>query len=1177
MVSSLAERGRVDLDYMAGLYGHTPEQIAKELDGLIFKNPAGGWESRDQYLSGNVKKKLAQAIEAAKTDPDARANVDALKAVQPADIEAVDIDVKTGAHWVPADVMQGFVSSITGGERAKAVYNPVNATWTLTAERPTSANVAEYSTDRASILSVLEAAANQKQIIVRDKHYDDTTTVNEAATLAANAKVDLVKAEWKNWIWADDARRERLSRIYNDTFNTDVQREYDGSHLTFPGKVGDDIIQLRPHQANAVWRMVQSGTTLLDHVVGAGKTFTMIAGIMEMRRMGLAKKPMLAVPNHLVGQWAEDFMKLYPGANILAATKKDFEKDNRKKLFARIATGDWDAVIVAHSSFGKVAVEPEFESAFIKQQIADMDTSIAAMRSAEGKGSRNVKQIEKQKAALEEKLKKLFDTGSKDDNLFFGELGIDGIFLDEAHEMKNLGFSTGMQRVAGLGNPAGSNKAADMFMKVQSTLQRTGGKNVVFATGTPISNTMAEMYTMQRFLDYGTLKDQGIAHFDAWAKTFGEVVTDWELSPSGQYKMNSRFAKFVNMPELMQRYQSFADVVNRDDINRMLASQGKKLPVPKMRGGKPENTVVERSPEQAAFIGVPTVDENGVEKYPEGSLIWRSENMPKKVVKGGDNMLKIMSDARKAALDMRLIGPGYADNPGSKVNVAADNIKSTYEQWTPQKGAQLVFIDLSTPKSAVAKETAELRALVAKAEEGDEAAQEKLDAMGPDDLLALDSKFSVYDDLKAKLIQRGIPENEIAFIHDANTELQKEDLFGKVRSGRVRVLLGSTAKMGAGMNVQERLVALHHLDAPWRPSDLEQREGRIIRQGNKLYDADPENFEIRIQRYATKQTLDSRMWQTIEAKARFIEQVRKGTGQREVEDMAGEAANSAEMKAASSGNPLILEEMSLRQSIRKLENQQAEHNREQHRIKDRIRWAADYAAKQEAAAATMAADAPLAPKEFAAKIDGHTYDKHGEAGEAILKAVGASGVDTREIGSYGGFVLQVDSIPHGSTPQAVLTLAGKGEYQVEANPGSSAMGLALRMQNTVKSLTTDAEQARAAAARERAEVPKLQAKVKDWAGAAEMEDAKTRHAAVIEQLRPKKKPYAPAKPGDAPAFSRESTEALFAGLEGLGMTKKQAQAEIDARPDAAAINYVEQNFWALLSEIDDSGRVTIKC
>ena len=1182
MVASLAERGRVDLDYMAGLYGHTPEAIAKELDGLVFKTPSGGWETRDAYLSGNVKKKLAQAIDAAKTDPAFKANVDALQAVQPADIEAVDIDVKTGAHWVPADVMADFVATISEGKNAKAVYNPVNASWTISVDSVPQSALTQYATDRASMLAVLEAAANQKQITVYDKNYDGSRTLNEAATTAANEKVERVKAEWRNWIWADDARRERLHRIYNDTFNTDVQREYDGSHLSFPGKVGDDIIALRPHQKNAVWRMIQSGTTLLDHTVGAGKTFTVIAGVMEMRRMGLAQKPMIVVPNHLVGQWAEDFMKLYPGANILAATKKDFEKDNRKKLFARIAAGDWDAVIVAHSSFGKVEVEPEFQSEFIKQQIADMDTSISAMRAAEGKSSRNVKQIEKQKAALEEKLKKLFDTGSKDDNLYFSELGVDAVALDEAHEFKNLGFSTGMQRVAGLGNPTGSNKAADMFMKVQAVLRRTGGRNVTFATGTPISNTMAEMYTMQRYLDYQTLKDQGIAHFDAWAKTFGEVVTDWELSPSGQYKMNSRFAKFVNMPELMQRYQSFADVINRDDIDRQLAAQGKKLPVPKVKGGKPQNVVVERSPAQAAYIGIPTTDENGQENYPKGSLVWRAENLPKKAEKGADNMLKIMSDARKAALDMRLIDPSYPDNPASKVNEAASRIKATYDKWEKDKGAQLVFIDLSTPKGAVAKEAAALRELIAKAEEGDEHAQEKLDAMSPDELLALDSSFSVYDDLKQKLIDLGIPAKEIAFIHDANTELQKEDLFGKVRSGRVRVLFGSTAKMGAGMNVQERLVALHHLDAPWRPSDLEQREGRIIRQGNKLYEADPEGFEVEINRYATKQTLDSRMWQTIEAKARFIEQVRKGAGNtREIEDIAGEAANSAEMKAASSGNPLILEEMSLRQAIRKLENQQAEHDREQFRIKDRMRWLATSAESLDRNAAEMEKDAKLVPAEFAATIGKTTYDKHGEAGEAILNGVAqmmVKGEDSRAIGTYGGFKLTVDDTSVGQDKRAVLTVSGTGEYQIEANPGSSTTGLALRLQNTVKGLAEQAKQARANAERNRADIPKLQSQIKPWGQGAELADTKARHAAIIEQLKPKKKEQpAQSEEGDVRMSRSGDVEGIFEGLEGRGLTRKRALEALKNHPQAEQIRYIEDNFWSLLSELDEQGKVDVKC
>ena len=774
----------------------------------------------------------------------------------------------------------------------------------------------------------------------------------------------------------------------------------------------------------------------------------------------------------------------------------------------------------------------------------------------------------------------VYDIEVADNHNYFAN----GALVSNCHEFKNLGFSTGMQRVAGLGNPTGSNKAADMFMKVQSVLKRTGGKNVVFATGTPISNTMAEMYTMQRYLDYDTLKDQGISHFDAWAKTFGEVVTDWELSPSGQYKMNSRFAKFVNMPELMQRYQSFGDVVNRDDINRMLAAQGKKLPVPKVKGGKPENIVVYRSATQAAYIGVPVVSEDGQEEYPKGSLVWRAENLPKKAEKGADNMLKIMSDARKAALDMRLIAPGAPDNPESKVNVAAKRIRSIYDKWDAKKGTQLVFIDLSTPKGAMAKEAAALRELVSKAEEGDEAAQEKLDAMSPDELLALDSSFSVYDDLKQKLINLGIPENEIAFIHDANTELQKEELFGKVRSGRIRVLFGSTAKMGAGMNVQDRLVALHHLDAPWRPSDLEQREGRIIRQGNKLYDEDPEGFEVEILRYATKQTLDSRMWQTIEAKARFIEQVRKGSGEREVEDVAGEAANSAEMKAASSGNPLILEEMTLRQAIRKLENQKSEHEREQHRIKDRIRWMGDQAKSDDAKAAALDADAPLAPKEFSVSVGNQTFDKHGEAGEAILAAVDAmhaANEDSRDIGTYGGFKLSVEDTSRDLAERtAVLTIKGKSDdYQVDANPGSSPQGLSLRMQNTVRGLAEEAKRLRDRAESSRADVPKLEAQIKPWGHDQELADAKARHMAVIEQLKPKKKEAAEAKTdGEAPAFSRNpALEGIFESLEGRGLARKRALDALADHPDGETIRYIDQNFWDIIGELEESGKVDIKC
>lgn len=1114
LVTALAERGHVDMAMMSELYGKSEDEIARELGDLIFSDPNKGWVTRDEYLSGNVKAKLAQARERAQTDPAYARNVEALEAVQPKDIEAVDISVKPGASWLPADTMAAFANHIAETTDAKAFYNPVTAKWSFPGLNASAAAAARFGTGRMDVKSIIEAAAAQKSLQVYDNHPDGSRTLNETETQLANDKANAVREEFGRWIWSEDGRRQTLARLYNDQFNTDVPRVYDGSHLTFPGKISDDIIRLRPHQGNAVWRIVQGGSTLTDHVVGAGKTFTLIAAAMELRRMGLARKPVFAVPNHLVGQWAADFVKLYPGANVLAATKKDFEKENRKRLFARIATGDWDAVIVAHSSFGKVQVDPQAEAEFIQEQIADLEASIEAIREAEGRSSRNVKDAAKRRDALQEKLKALLDTENKDDSLYWNELGIDALFVDEAHEFKNLAYSTSMRNVAGLGDTKGSQKAMDMFMKVRQVLKATGGRNVVFATGTPISNTMAEMYTMQRYLDYDTLQAQGLSHFDAWARMFGEVVTDWELSPSGKYKMNSRFAKFVNMPELMQRYTSFADVINRDDINRQLAAQGKKLPVPKVAGGKPTNVVVQRSQDQADYIGEPVKDADGndTDQYPRGTLVWRSENLPKRPEKGADNMLKIMSDARKAALDMRLIDPRYPDHPHSKVNEAADRILGHYQKWHDDRGTQLVFIDLSTPKNAKAGEAARLRDLAERADNGDEDAIAALDKISPDELLALESEFSVYDDLKQKLIARGIPEAEVAFIHDAKTELQKEELFGKVRTGRIRVLLGSTAKMGAGMNVQDRLVALHHLDAPWRPSDLEQREGRIIRQGNKLYERDPEGFEVNIERYATKQTLDSRMWQTIEGKANFIEQVRKGnTGVREIEDVGGEAANAAEMKAASSGNPLILEEMTLRQRIRRLENERTGHDREQFRIRDSIQYQQKRAVYAERELADLRQDVKRAqPAEFAMTIGNETFDKRKDAGEAIL-AVAANmeknGIAEQDIGSYGDFTLHLYRL---SAEQYEITVQGAGAYTAKFGLGADPVGTAMRVTNAVKDLGGAIEKMEQARDQALATVPKLQEQLADWPKDTELNEARTRHSEVLEQLKPKKKEPAPS-------------------------------------------------------------------
>ena len=1113
--ASLSEYGRIDFDRMSALYGKSKGEMVNELGPLIFEDPVSGWVTRDEYLSGNVKRKLAQARDAAKQNSGFDRNVEELKEVIPTDVEAVDIVVRLGGHWIPTPDMSDFIGHITGNPRAKASYDAGSAKWSLSDSRPTDAANAEFGTSRKRADEILAAVANGKTVTVYDKDADGKLHVNKAETAAANDKAERIKERFASWVWQSDDRRERLAKIYNDTFNTDRQREYDGSHLSFPGKISDDIVKLRPHQANAVWRCLQGGTTLLDHVVGAGKTFTMIATAMEMRRMGRAKKPVFVVPNHLVGQWAADFIKLYPGANILAATKQDFEAQNRKRFFSRIATGDWDAVIVAHSSFKLLASSPEFEREFIEMQIRDIEVSIENLREAEGKGSRSVKQQEKQRDKLRAKLQRSLDSGSKDDNLNIEELGVDALFVDEAHEFKNLSFSTSMTRVGGL-NPTGSQRAADLFAKTLFIQRLTGGRNVVFATGTPISNTMAEMYTMQRYLQYGIMQDQGVAHFDAWARMYGEVVTDWELSPAGKYVLRSRFSRFVNIPELMQQYLSFADVISRDDINRQLAAQGKKLPVPEMVSGKPVNVVVERSNDQANYIGVPKKDEKGNEVYPEGCLVFRSENLPKRPGKGEDNMLVIMGLARKAALDMRLIDPSYPDHPGSKVNEAARKIKEYYDRWDHVKGTQLVFCDLSTPSKAKGKEAARIGELLRRADDGDEDAINELDKIDPDELAALESKFSVYDDLKAKLVRMGIKESEVAFIHDANTEQQKEDLFGKVRSGRVRVLMGSTQKMGAGMNVQERLVALHHLDAPWRPSDLEQREGRIIRQGNQLYEDDPKGFQVFVGRYATKNTLDSRMWQTIETKARFIEQIKKGgTSERVIEDIGGEAANAAEMKAAASGNPLILEEMTLRQKVQKLNQQKTNHEREQFRIKDTIRTKKKALARLDQELPDLKEDAETSAEigqEFSIQVGKKVFDKRQDAGIALVGA--AKDIDSHKpvvIGSIGGFSITVHVNDLGENR---LSVSGKNLYTAKSeidlrSPDLSKEqmgGLVTQLFNIARNTPgKDLEATRAEILRIEKDIPALEKQIRAWDKEKELVEAKHRHGEVIRSLQPDSK------------------------------------------------------------------------
>ncbi|TCB14464.1 PLxRFG domain-containing protein [Acinetobacter sp. ANC 5045] len=1161
LTESLNRHGYVNTKTMQQLYGKTEDEIIAELGELIFNDPINGYVVRDEYLSGNVKQKLAIAKESAQKDPQYQRNVQALEKVIPEDIEALDIDVKIGSHWIPEKYIADFVSHITESPNAQAEYGKYSNKWEI---NPTGVSVlaqSNFSTSRADTKTILTHALNGTKPTIYDRFSDGTSQINQDATLEAGERVERVKNEWKEWLWQDDTRRETLERIYNDTFNTTVNRDFDGSHLVFYGM--NSAIELRPHQKNAVWRSVQSKATLYDHTVGAGKTFTVVAAAMEMRRMGIVNKPLIVVPNHLVGQWAKDFVLLYPNANILAATKRDFEKANRKKFIAKIANGDYDAIIIAHSSFGKISISPEQEQAFIDNEIAELMAFEAELKAQKGGRSRNAKDIGKRRLALEEKKKNLLNRENKDtDNIYWHELGIDSIMLDEAHEFKNLEFTTAMQNVAGLGTGKGSQKAKDLFAKIQIMQQNNPKSKIIFATGTPISNTMAEMFTMQRYLDWDGLKRQGINHFDAWAKVFGEVVSDWELSPSGKYKLTNRFAKFVNMPELMQGYLGFSDVMNRDDINAQLAKEGKTLGTPKIKGDKPQNIVVERSDAQADYIGVATIDENGNEVYPEGSLVWRTENLPRKPEKGADNMLKIMGDARKAALDMRLIDPTAEDYEGSKVNVAANNIFETYKKWNAKKGTQLVFCDLSTPKGAVAKEKARIENLIKLADQGDEVAQAELDKLSPDELSALDSDFSVYDDLKAKLIAKGIKESEIAFIHDANTEEQKQKLFEAVKRGDIRVLMGSTAKMGAGMNVQNKLVALHHLDAPWRPSDLEQREGRIIRQGNEFYKADPNGFEIEINRYATKQTLDSCMWQTIESKAKFIEQVRKGTNVRAVEDIAGEAANAAEMKAASSGDPRILEEMELRKQVKDLEESKKNFDRDIHRTKNLIRTTELDIERNQRAIDRLLPDLEIKqPEKFVYSNDGKKINQEDKGAREEISKVFKTGIDSalakgkeQSLGNINSF--EIIAKPSSFAGIALIQLKGNAEaFNVDSFniQDSSPVGLVQKILNHLKSLPLSLEAYKRSIDEAQKQLPNLRKKIENqkWERTDELNDLKQRHSDLLDELKPKKK-ETEAQQDEAPKMSRRAST-------GQGSTPEQVRSELVNRFGDDVISQLEQN------------------
>ena len=1126
--SSLAERGRIDPTFMEKVYGKPFAQQMAELGDRVFEEPDGsGWETADEYLSGNVKAKLKAANLAAKRDGRYARNVAALTSVIPADLDPVDIDVTASSPWIPAPHMVAFAKHLFGeSTSASIVYVPAMGKFSariFPGDRVLATT--KWGTERVYGGELLASILTNGSVAVYDTQRDGSRVLNQEATLAAQDKVEQIKREFEDWVWKDDKRRTELAKIYNDTFNTDVERVYDGSHLgrgpdgrQQPLHGASPEIQLRPHQLNYVWRFVQSGKALADHVVGAGKTFAAITAVMERKRLGLISKPMFVVPNHLTEQWGSDFTKLYPGAKVLVATKKDFEKGNRRKFFAKIATGEWDGVIIAHSSFERIAMPLDALKRFVDQQVADLTSSQEALNASGNKDRRSIKQMEKAKERLQAKLEARAEGKDKDDVVGLDELGVDSLVVDEAHAYKNLTYSTSRRNVSGLGNTEGSERAMDMFVKSQYILERNGGQNLMYLTGTPVSNSIAEMYHFQRYMDGDTLRARGLYHFDAWANTFASLFADWEVNTSGVgMKQITRFRKFQNFAELMKMYRSFADVVTQNDLKKMREAEGKPPLTPPVKGGGPLAVAVEASPMQRAYMQ---------------EIVKRAENIKNNKK---DNMLLITTHARQAALDMRLRDPQAPDFPSSKVNEAARRVKAIYDEWHSKKGTQLVFIDLSTPKAFQGEDQRRIAEIIAKAEQFDPEAMEQMAQLTPDEIASASAVFDVYNALKAKLVEAGIPDREIEFIHQANTELRKEALFERVRQGVTRVLFGSTPKMGAGMNVQKRLVALHHLDAPWKPSDLEQREGRIIRQGNMFYDGDRDrnvapikDFAVEIVRYVTKGTYDARAWQVLENKARFIEQMRSASmTERRVEDIGGEAATAAAMKAAASDNPLIEEEIRLRGDIRKLEALKREHTRNEHHLQGIIKGAA----KEEADTAErvalfdqdIAAVVPAGKDFTGVKVRDSSFSEKKKGGMAIAielaQFIKSKKDSTGNVGRYRGF--NFFFINDGGW-QPALSLDGKAmnyttyfEKDKELDP----IGIITRLDNLLADIPEHKRMALEWGAKRRREVESARQEVgKPFTQQAELDAKTARQREILKLLSEKKKDEADQSKGLEPIF-----------------------------------------------------------
>ena len=1028
---SISEKACVDMAYMAQLTGRSQDELINELNGVIFLDPARGeWQTADEYLSGNVRQKLREAEQAAQDSPGYLPNVEALRQAQPRDLDASEIEVRLGATWIDPSYIREFMwetfeTPFYQQRMIDVTYSAFTAEWNIRNKNAVSySNIAAYmtyGTERANAYKILEDTLNLRDVRIYDTKHDadgrERRVLNSKETTLAQQKQQAIRDAFRDWIWRDPDRRHTLVARYNELFNSTRPREYDGSHITFTGM--NPEIRLREHQLNAVAHVLYGGNTLLAHEVGAGKTFEMVAAAMESKRLGLCHKSLFVVPNHLTEQWSGEFLRLYPSSNILVATKKDFEPKNRKKFCARIATGEYDAVIIGHSQFEKIPVSMERQQRLLAEQIFEVEEGLRELKSQRAERF-TIKSLERTKRGLEAKLKKLQDSSRKDDVVTFEQLGVDRLYVDEAHNYKNLFLYTKMRNVAGL-SATDAQKSSDMLLKCRYIDEITNSRGVVFATGTPVSNSMTELYTMMRYLQHDAIRGKGLAHFDCWASTFGETQTAIELAPEGTgYRARTRFAKFFNLPELMTLFKEAADIKTSDQLN---------LPTP--------------TPIYHNEVAQPTE----IQKQMVQELSERAARVHAQLVDPGtDNMLKITSDGRKLGLDQRIINPDLPDDPNSKVNRCVDNIHRIWQDGQADRLTQLVFCDLSTPKTgatgAKAAKTAggnldspELHALEAVI--GQDAAEEPA--------------FTIYDDIREKLVARGIPREQIAFIHEANTETRKKELFAKVRSGQVRVLMGSTFKMGAGMNVQDRLVALHDLDCPWRPGDLEQRSGRIIRQGNR-------NKEVHIYRYVTESTFDAYLWQTVENKQKFISQIMTSKSPvRSCEDVDETALSYAEIKALCAGDERIKEKMDLDVDVARLKLMKASHQSQQFRLEDNLlRHFPEQIRQNESFVEGFTADMqtlaghPHPVDGFAGmEVKGDLLTDKDNAGAAILEAFkDAKGMEPVPIGSYRGFAMSLTVEDFGR--DFILTLKGKMNHRVTL--GKDARGNLTRIDNALNAM-----------------------------------------------------------------------------------------------------------------------------